>query len=718
MFHIPTDRPTDLGLPLEVEGLRDLVYDLWWSWSPRARRLFRRIDPEKWDFYRNPIELLINVDRDRWRALLGESEFRRAYEELMGEWRDYQSGGERSLYRRESGGRPDDVVAYVSTEFGFHECLHIYCGGLGVLSGDHCKAASDLGVPLVAVGILYRQGYFEQSMEPDGRQQHIYPYYDFTRLPIQPIITSDGKQQHIDIPLGRRTVHARLWKVKVGRVPVILLDTDHPLNHPADRPITGLLYVPGREMRLCQEIVLGAGSVRALNALGITPRVWHLNEGHSAFLTMERIREFVQGRKIPFEQALERVRAATVFTTHTPVPAGHEVFSHDLIWKYFEPWCADVGISFDHLVQLGNTPGSLEPKFSLTSLAVRLSNKTNGVSRLHAQVSSRMLASHWPGLKEDAQPVEAITNGVHMDTWLALPLAELFEEYGGSDWRERILDSAWLEAMLQRIPEEILWRVHLVSKERLLRAMRELIRNQRSRHGCSPDELRDVDRLLRLDVLTIGFARRFATYKRADLIFRDMGRLRWLLTRENMPVQLLFAGKAHPVDREGQDLLKRIYDISQDPQLRQHVVLLEDYDMRLGRVLVQGCDVWLNTPRRPREASGTSGQKAAMNGCINCSVLDGWWEEGYATDNGWAIGQQRDIQDTGAGQDHDDAMSLYHILEQEAIPLFYNREPNGLPRLWARKMKNAIRSSLYRFSAQRMVWDYVKQMYVPSARGS
>ncbi len=717
MFDIPTARPTDLGLPLEVEGLRDLAYNLWWSWSPHARRLFRRIEPEKWEHYRNPIELMINVDRDRWRHLVADREFRHHYVETMDEWRAYMGAEAGSHWHLRSGGKPDDVVAYVSTEFGFHECLHIYCGGLGVLSGDHCKAASDLGVPLVAVGILYRQGYFEQSMEPDGRQQHIYPHYDFTRLPILPVIGKDGRNLHVEVPLGQRSVQVRIWKVQVGRVPVILLDTDQPVNHPADRPITGLLYVPGREMRLCQEIVLGLGAVRVLEALGIQPKVWHLNEGHSVFLTLERVRGLVQKQRLTFEQAVERVRKQTLFTTHTPVPAGHEVFSHDLIWKYFEPWCSDVGISFDRLVQLGNTPASLEPKFSLTSLAVRVSCRTNGVSRLHAKVSSRMLRSHWAGLGEDAEPVLAVTNGVHVDTWLALPLSEAFDRVA-IDWRAHLDEPGYVDGLMERLPDAELWNVHQVSKERLLRAMRESIRRQRARHGCSPDELRDVDRLFRLDALTIGFARRFATYKRADLIFRDMGRLRWLLTRDTMPVQLLFAGKAHPADREGQDLLRRIYEVSQDAQLRQHVILIEDYDMRLGRVLVQGCDVWLNTPRRPREASGTSGEKAAMNGCINFSVLDGWWEEGFVGDNGWAIGQSKSLVDTGVGQDHDDAMSLYHALEHDMVPLYYKPEADGFPHDWIKRMKASIRSSLYRFSAQRMVWDYATGLYVPTAKSS
>lgn len=713
LFHIPSVMPTDIGLPDEVAGLRELAYNLWWTWSPRARSLFRRIEPEKWDHYRNPIELMINVDRDRWRVLLAEADFLADYRATMDEWQAYMNGEAGGRFAQAYPERPRDVVAYISTEFGFHECLHIYCGGLGVLSGDHCKAASDLGVPMVAVGILYRQGYFEQSMDPDGRQVHIYPTYDFTRLPIQPIVDEQGEYRTIEIPLGRRTVKARLWKVQVGRVPVVLLDTDQPINPVADRPITGLLYVPGREMRLCQEIVLGAGAVRALHALGITPRVWHLNEGHSAFLTLERVRTLVQEQKAGFDRACDQVRAETVFTTHTPVPAGHEVFSHDLVWKYFEPWCGDVGIPFDRLVTLGSTPGSLESKFSLTSLAVRLSCKVNGVSRLHAQVSSKMLRSHWPGLSEDVQPVRPITNGVHVETWISLLLSGLLDRYGGPGWHERMATPAFVNELVEKIPDAELWQVHQTAKERLLRAMRTSIRRQRARHGCSPDELREVDRLLRQDVLTIGFARRFASYKRADLIFRDMGRLRWLLTRDDMPVQLLFAGKAHPVDREGQDLLRRIYEIAQDPQLRTHIVLIEDYDMRLGRVLVQGCDVWMNTPRRPREASGTSGQKAAINGCINLSVLDGWWEEGYATENGWAINPHN----SGGGQDHDDAMSLYHTLEHDVIPLFYRREADGLPRDWVKRMKAAIRTSLYAFSAQRMVWDYVTEVYAPTAAG-
>ena len=698
-MQIRTLEIADIELPPGLERLRELAYDLVWSWLPAAGRLFAWIDPDHWRRYHNPIELLINVDPAHWQRLLSDPEFRRACEQAIAAFDDYHA---KRRWFAERGHDLKGPVGYFSMEFGLHESLGVYSGGLGVLSGDHCKAASDLGVPMVGVGLLYRSGYFRQTVDGDGYQQHFYPVYDFARLPVRPVQAPTGGVLTVPVNLPGRVVQAAVWKAQVGSVPVLMLDTDIPLNDPADRPITGQLYVRGREMRLCQEIVLGVGGVRALRALGIRPAVWHMNEGHVAFLGLERAREYV-ARGESLASALEMVAKNSVFTTHTPVPAGNEQFELPLVKRYLEPWADEVGCEPEEGLALGAEKGM----FNLTVMAIRLATFLNGVSQLHGQVSSDMWRHLWPEAPES--PIRHVTNGVHTGSWLGPEMRALYTHHLGVEWEDRLLDPEYWKR-IQGVPDADLWAAHRAQKERLMRFVRERVRQQYARHGLPPSELREVEGLLDPAALTIGFARRFATYKRAMLLLTNLERLQALLRDEERPVQFVFAGKAHPADRAGQDLIRRIHGLAQG-DLRGKIVFLEDYDIEMGRMLVQGCDVWLNTPRRPQEASGTSGMKGPVNGGVNVSILDGWWCEAFRGDNGWAIGAESPVTD-GEEQDLNDALSLYRLLEEEVVPRFYERDEHGLPRRWLQVMKASIESVVPGFAAHRMVRDYVEQAYL------
>jgi len=702
-MEIRTLHTADIELPPSLERLRDLAYDLWWSWSPLATRLFAWIDPEHWRRYHNPVQLLINIEPQQWMRLLSDPEFRRTYENVILALDEYRS---RSRWFDQEGRLLPGPVGYFSMEFGIHESLGVYSGGLGVLAGDHCKAASDLGVPLVGVGLLYRSGYFRQTVDADGYQQHIYPDYDFARLPVQPVQAPGGGVLTVPIDLPGRIVQAAVWKAQVGLVPVLMLDTDIPLNDPADRPITGVLYVRGREMRLCQEIVLGVGGVRALSALGIHPAVWHMNEGHVAFLNLERVRERVREGD-GLADALKAVARNTVFTTHTPVPAGNETFDKKLVRRYLEFWTREVGCDPDDALALGADNGS----FNMTALAIRHSSRTNGVSKLHGQVSSGMWRHLFDG--DNPQPVGAITNGVHTESWVGPEMRAFYAQHLDPHWEQHLLEPDFW-ARVRQVSDAALWAAHRSQKERLIRFVRERVRMQSARHGLSPDELRQVEGLLDPHALTIGFARRFATYKRAFLLMTDLDRLRALVSDAARPVQFIFAGKAHPADREGQEVIRQLVLLTQR-EFRGKLVFLEDYDIEMGRALVQGCDVWLNTPRRPQEASGTSGQKVPVNGGVNVSILDGWWAEGFRGDNGWAIGEGRVDPDTAA-QDLADASSLYRALADEVVPGFFDRDEHGLPHRWIETMKASIESVVAPFSAHRMVRDYVLTSYLPAAQ--
>ncbi len=716
---IRTLHVTDIELPRELEQLYELAYNFWWTWTPEARALFASIDHAKWARYRNPVQLLINIEPRHWYPLLESEDFLTRYRKVIRRFERYIEGTQEGTRRQ--GSRPwfhrchresaSEIVAYFSMEYGLHQSLAIYSGGLGVLSGDHAKAASDLGIPLVAVGLLYRFGYFRQTLNAEGVQQHAYPEYDFTRLPLRPIATVSGREVSVTVRLPGRDVVAKLWLALVGRIPLILLDTDVPENDPADRPITNQLYVGGREMRLLQEIVLGLGGVKALEALGIEPTVWHMNEGHSAFLQLERLRREVAAGHSAAE-ARERISANAIFTTHTPVAAGNEQFDHHLIHKYLRAWCDEVGLEVDELLGLGHDHGE---GFNLTALALRHSSWANAVSRLNAEVTSRM----WEYLLADrtadgSPPIHPITNGVHARTWIGREAQELLHRRLGPQWEDLLIDpEGWRKAF--DVPDAELWATHMAQKERLGRFTRSRLRDQYARYGAAPDELKAIGGLFDPAALTIGFARRFATYKRASLVFSDLRRLEALLCSDERPVQLLFAGKAHPADRPGQDLIQHIFELSRSHTFAGKVIFLENYDIRMGRMLVQGVDVWLNTPRRPLEASGTSGMKVAMNGGLNFSIADGWWPEGWDGANGWVIGEPREYGDE-AEQDRHDVASLYDTLERVIVPLYYERDEEGLPREWIAMMKRAMATLTPRFSANRMVRDYVEQGYLPAAR--
>lgn len=712
---IRTFASTDFDMPEEFGRLRELAYNFWWSWSPEARMLFSSIHPELWARYRNPVEVLLNVDPQHWEPLLLSDSFQAAFDNVISSFDRYMRHPETWWFNQQHPDYDAGPVAYLSTEFGIHESLGIYSGGLGVLSGDHCKAASDLGVPFVAVGLLYRRGYFRQTINAEGRQQHFYPDFDVSRLPVLPVLDPQGRPLEVSVPLLDRKVWVRAYKAQVGRVPVLLLDTDSPKNETQDRPISHILYVRGREMRLCQEIVLGVGAVRVLRALGIEPAVWHMNEGHVAFMLLERLREATQrGERLP--RAMESIQRNVAFTTHTPVPAGNETFDTELARLYLGSWAVQIGVPVGDLLKLGrNEPENEGEPFNLTAFAIKGSHFRNAVSRKHSEVSREMWRPLFPDQPEP--PIGSITNGVHVETWVGLELRDLLERRIGRDWEEAAHDPDRWSDFLEVVPEQEIWQAHNAQKRRLIRKARDVTRRMLARQGCGPRDLAAASHMLDPDALTIGFARRFATYKRAGLLFRDLGRLRKLLSDPDRPLQIVFAGKAHPADLAGQDLIAQIFRLSQSEQFHGKIVFLEDYDMQIGRVMVQGVDVWLNTPHRPLEASGTSGQKAAANGGLNLSVLDGWWIEGYSPDVGWAIGRLEPLDDPET-QSAEDAAALYDILEREVIPTFYEREsPDAPPQRWTEKMKRAIHDLLPVFSGSRMVREYVDQAYIPLATG-
>ena len=709
MPSIPTLPITTLRLPAQLHGLQRMAYDLYWAWHPSTRALFSRIDRTAWRRFRSPVAVL-QAHTD-WSDLLDDTDFMVQYRRHLAAYDEYRANGTGSWFARHHGNALDGPIAYFCAEFGLHESLGIYSGGLGVLAGDHCKAASDMALPFVAVGLFYRHGYFRQTIDADGHQEHAYPDLDVSHLPLQRVADKDGDPLVIPVELPGRTVQVAVWLVQVGRVPLLLLDTDTPLNDEDDRPITHILYVRGREMRLHQELVLGVGGVRALRALGIQPAAWHLNEGHSAFLLVERARELVaQGR--PLDEALDRVREHSVFTIHTPVSAGNERFDADLVRRVARPFLEPSGLDIERILAVGRGPDDDPGQFDMTGFSLRTSVTANAVSQLHAETAN----ATWQGIVR--QPILGITNGVHPGTWLGGPIRGLYGFIGADldkQVDDRPKDRFW--DRLPRISDEKLWDAHLEQKLELALFARGRLRGQWARHGEAPSELAEVERLLDPSILTIGFARRFATYKRAALLFTDEERLARLLWDEERPMQIVFAGKAHPADRPGQGVIQQIFARSRSQRLKGRVMVLEDYDIRIGRYLVQGVDVWLNNPRRPLEASGTSGMKAAMNGVVNCSVLDGWWDEGWTGDNGWAIGG-RETNPDEAAQDWADAQSLYQLLEQEIVPRWYDHDATGLPRRWIGTMRKSMASSVWRFSTARMLEEYVEQMYLTAANGT
>ncbi len=719
---IRTGPGADMELPGELDRLRELAYNLWWTWSPAAHRLFHSIDSEHWALYRNPVELLINIVPERWSALLADPLFLDRHRSVLDGLDRYLEGVEHSWFVRTLRGDRDRVVAYFSTEYGWHEAMQSYSGGLGVLSGDHSKSASDLGLPFVGIGLAYRRGYFRQTVDFEGNQQHFYPVLDLARMPLRPLVGDDGNELRVPVDLAGRKVYVRVWLAAVGRVPVLLLDSDVDENDRADRPITSILYVQGREMRLCQEVLLGIGGVRVLETLGIRPSVWHMNEGHCALLSLERARVLVRDEGMSFRDALLRVADSALFTTHTPVPAGNETFDAALVRRYVAGIAEECGVDVEEVLDLGRpSPEAERDSFNLTALAIRASRRTNGVSELHGRVAAEMWQHLWGQGRElplappggTGRAIDHVTNGVHISTWLGAEIGDVLARHLGRGFMLNLLDPGFADAV-RAIPDEELWDAHLAQKGALLQLVRDRVLDQFARYGRSPDDLRETAGLFGRDVLTIGFARRFATYKRATLLFRDAARLAAVLSSEERPVQVLFAGKAHPADRPGQDLIRQICRQSHAPGFKGRVLFLENYNMRLGRCMVQGVDVWLNNPRRPLEASGTSGMKAGINGVLNCSVLDGWWCEGFDPTHGWAIGDVG-IDHDEHRQDEEDGRSLLDVLSREVVPSFYAVDGAGLPRAWIARMKSAIGAIIPRFSASRMVREYTERYFASAA---
>ncbi len=707
---MPTLPGHDFHLPSGLEGLDELAYNLWWSWTPRAQSLFSRINPSAWARHRNSIAVLRYSDQARWAELTADEDFMVDASRVLDEFTRYMANGSDSWYRRSDERALPGPIAYFCAEFGIHESMQIYSGGLGVLAGDHCKSASDAALPFIGVGLLYRRGYFRQQIDADGHQEHAQPDLDPAQLPMRRARGSDGAPLGVSVEIADRSVRAAVWVVQVGRVPILLLDTDIPANDAADRPITHILYVRGREMRLCQELVLGVGGVRALRALGIEPAVWHLNEGHSAFLLVERAGELVAADpSLGAGEALKRVGRDAVFTIHTPVPAGNEVFARDLVTTALDRWFGAVRMEPRELLELGRAhTDDPDAPFDMTAFVLRHATDANAVSQLHGATATetwRELAGH---------PIEAITNGVHVPTWLGRPVRRLIQRAVGVPLGVDMNGPEPL-AGIDTLDDADLWGAHQQQKREMVGFLEGRLARQFARHGESPDALRAVRGVLDPDALTIGFARRFATYKRAALLFSDVGRLAHILSSTRRPVQIVIAGKAHPADRPGQQVIQDIFTLSRSDRLRGRVFILEDYDMRVARFLVGGVDIWLNNPRRPMEASGTSGMKAAMNGIPSVSILDGWWDEGFNGANGWAIGDREPDGDEVA-QDSADADELYRLLEEEIVPRFFDRDADGLPRAWLGTMRAAIASALWQFSTARMLSEYVDRLYLPAVR--
>lgn len=703
-------------IPPRIEALRELAYNLWWCWNDSAISLFRRLDPELWEeCHHNPARLLRRIKQSKLVSAAENKEFCEHLDQVMGQLQAYLSKGDR-WYRKLGADSSSNLIAYFSAEFGFHESLPIYSGGLGILAGDHCKAASDLGVPFIAVGLLYRLGYFKQRINKEGWQESESIHWNFYELPISEVrVDEDSRPLMISVDLPGRKVYAKVWQVKVGLIRLFLLDTDVVENSEEDRKITYQLYGGDHEMRIKQEIILGIGGVRAIRAMGLQPSVYHMNEGHAAFLSLERIRHAVATEKLRFNEALQFAAASNLFTTHTPVPAGNDAFSTELMGTYFTEFARECKIDFDDFVRLGRPweshPG--EP-FSMTILALRTSRQANGVSAIHGRVSREMWQVVWPGVPRSEIPIDHITNGIHTLTWMAPEIRAMFEKNGANFWEDKLSDpEAWKQHM--GFSDEEFWSIHQKLKLKLIQFARVNLRNQRLRAGYRAEDIRQAAEVLDPKILTVGFARRFATYKRANLLFRDLNRLSAIVNHPTRPVQFVFAGKAHPADEGGKKLIQRIYEIAQMPEFRNRIVFIENYDIDVARHLYHGVDVWLNNPTRPLEASGTSGEKVPPNGGINFSVRDGWWDEAYDGHNGWAIGDEVTSMDPHV-QDEFDVVSIYTLLEQQIAPLYYRRGENGIPHEWLQWVRRSIETVCPEYNTFRMVQDYTNKFYLPAAK--
>jgi starch phosphorylase len=706
------------NLPPNLERLYELANNLRWAWNHETIFLFRRLDRDLWEKTgHNPILMLGQIDQRILNAAASDEAFLAHLDRVCQSFDRYMSNTTTTWYAKRYGPPPEKpLIAYFSMEFGLTESLRNYSGGLGILSGDHLKSASDLGLPLIGMGLLYQEGYFSQYLSADGWQQEDYPINDYANQPVQMVREADGKPLLVGVQLPGRTLYARAWKVQVGRVSLYLLDSNIPENPlPEDRDLTDRLYGGDRRQRIRQEILMGIGGIQLLHKLGIEPTVYHLNEGHSTFMGLERIRTLMaQAPQLSFEQAVEICAANTIFTTHTPVPAGLERFGFDLIDEHFSYLWPQLKLTREQFHDLGRENMGNYDLFSMPVLALRLSSAANGVARLHGEVSRRLWQWMYPGLPKDDVPVSHVTNGIHVESWVSSEMGALYDRYLDPAWREDPTDpNIWWD--VDKIPDAELWRTHERRKEQLVAFARERLRQQLTARGASTAEIEDADEVLNPEILTIGFARRFATYKRASMIFRDRERLARLLNNPDRPVQIIFAGKAHPHDQPGKEIIREIVHMARLPEFRHNVVFLENYDMAIARMMLQGVDVWLNNPRRPEEASGTSGMKAIYNGALNLSTLDGWWDEAYDPSVGFQIGNGEEYPpDQWAQQDYIEAQALYNVLENDVVPLYYNRSRDGLPRDWIGKVKNSIRKLAPFFNTHRMVAEYTENFYMPA----
>jgi len=697
-------------LPPELEPLRELAYNLYWCWNYESIELFRYLDRDLWRISgNNPAKMLGMIKQDKLSQALNDEGFMAQLDRAYKNPKDYLQGATWFATKYEKYDHP--IIGYFSMEYGITECLPIYSGGLGILAGDHLKSASDLGIPLVGVGLLYQKGYFQQYLNDDGWQQETYPDNDFYNMPIQPITDDKGIPLTITVGFPGRDIYCRIWRVNVGRVPLYLLDTNTPENNYNDRRITYQLYAGDKETRIQQELILGIGGMLALRKLDIHVHVCHMNEGHAAFMALERMRRRVTTNGLTPEEAAEIVRSGTIFTTHTPVPAGIDIFHPTIVEKYLNNIFHELGMKKSSFLSLGRYNANDDhEQFNMALLALRTTAFANGVSELHGETSRQMFQPIWPNVPLKEVPIQHVTNGIHTRSWVSHEMADLFSRYLGPNWIKKPGDqTVWQR--VEKIPDVELWRIHERRRERLVAFTRAKLGDQLRRRGANAKEIDKSLEVLNPEALTIGFARRFATYKRATLLLRDPERLKRLLTNPNKPVQIIFAGKAHPLDNGGKDLIKQIVHFARNEEVRKHIIFLENYDIRVARYLVQGVDLWVNTPRRPHEASGTSGMKVVPNGGLNLSILDGWWCEGYDGDNGWAIGAGEYYDDQNY-QDEIESKALFDVLENDIIPLFYNLSSDGLPRQWNSAIKKSMMKLAPVFNTNRMVQEYAEKYYI------
>ena len=698
-------------LPERINKLSEISNNLWWSWNSEFLRLFQFIDLDLWlKVNKNPIKFLQNVSQDCLEKAAFNEDFLSKYDIISENFTNYINS-KNTWFSKNYPNNKKDLIAYFSAEFGLDEIIPIYSGGLGILAGDHCKSASDLGIPFIGVGLLYKHGYFNQNITPDGSQESIYKPVNIYELPVIPVADSNGNDMVVSVDFPDRKVYLKVWKINIGRVSLYLLDSDIDLNHDNDKQITLKLYGGNQEMRIQQEIILGIGGMNVLKALNLNPTIFHMNEGHCSFVTLELIKNLMHEKDISFEIARDIASAKTAFTTHTPVPAGNDIFPISLVEKYFKNYWAELGINREEFLKLGMKADTFESTFNMGVLALKIAGKKNGVSKLHGEVSRELFSDLWTNFDGEDSPITHVTNGVHTCSWLAPNLKDLYNKYFQPYWQENIHDNSVWEA-IENIPDEELWNIHQRQKEKLLNLVKNNVKEQLQEINENYELIKELENSLNPNAFTIGFGRRFATYKRATLIFKDLERITKLLNDPLKPVQLVFAGKAHPADIEGQDLIKTIHELSKMPQFKGKIFILENYNISIARYLVSGVDIWLNNPRRPMEASGTSGQKASINGVPNFSILDGWWAEGYTGTNGWAIGDDT-VYSSHEDQDIADSNSIYNLLENEIIPKYYEKDFNGVSHVWARLMKNSIKTCGGNYSTSRMLVDYVKNLYIP-----